>query len=58
MQSIFHTFTQILPTPVDLFTAYLDSIIKSERGGSRTINLNLFLKHSIGRMNSWPLFQN
>ena len=52
MQSIFHTFTQILPTPVDLFTAYLDSIIKSERGGSRTINLNLFLKHSIGRMNS------
>lgn len=44
MQSIFTTFTQMLPTFVELFTAYLDSLRKSKRGRARTIDLNLFFK--------------
>ena len=44
MQSIFDTFTQILPNLVELFTAYLNSLRKSTRGRSRTIDLTLFFK--------------
>ena len=44
MQSIFGTFTQLLPTLIDLFTTYLDSIRKSTRGRPRSVDFNLFFK--------------
>lgn len=44
MQPIFTTFNQLLPTIIDLFTSYLDSIRKSKRGRTRTIDLSLFFK--------------
>ena len=44
MLSIFTTFNQLLPTLIDLFTTYLDSIRKSTRGRSRCIDFNLFFK--------------
>lgn len=44
MQPIFTTFNQILPTFVDLFTIYLDSLKKTKRGRPRTVDLALFFK--------------
>ena len=44
MQSIFDTFTLILPTLVEQFTTYLDSLRKSKRGRSRTLDLTVFFK--------------
>lgn len=44
MQPIFTTFNQLLPTLIDIFSTYLDSIRKSKRGRPRTMDLNLFFK--------------